>query len=77
MAIKNRTYVNHKPSAETLPHIENLRIAADSFHQLIEASVPNSRERSLAFTKLEECLMWAVKGVVLNDPNSTPEPPKG
>jgi hypothetical protein len=31
----------------------------------IEANVPSSREASLAKTKVEEAVMWAVKGLTL------------
>jgi hypothetical protein len=42
-------------------------------HDLILMEAPESRERSVAFTKLEELAMWAIKSVVVNDPESTPE----
>lgn len=31
--------------------------------ELIEVNLPNSREKSLALTKLEECFMWIGKAV--------------
>ena len=31
--------------------------------QVIEAAVPEGREASLAITKIEEAVMWAVKGL--------------
>jgi hypothetical protein len=31
--------------------------------EFISEHVPNGREASLAKTKLEECVMWAVKGL--------------
>lgn len=31
--------------------------------QNIDAQVPDGREKSLAFTKLEEALMWSNKGI--------------
>lgn len=36
--------------------------AAAVFSEFI-SDIPPGRERSLAQTKLEECVMWAVKGV--------------
>ena len=33
---------------------------ADKF-AIVADSVPNGREKSIAFTKLEEAVMWAVK----------------
>jgi len=42
--------------------VAQLKEAGVAFHQLI-SSCPASRESSLAKTKLEESVMWAVKGV--------------
>ena len=36
----------------------------DLLDQTIQDTMPEGRERSLALTKLEECRMWAVKGIV-------------
>lgn len=74
-AALRKQYVNHTPSDKSRLQIEHLRTAADQFHSAIEATAPSCRERSLALTKLEESLMWAVKGIVLNDPNATPAQP--
>ncbi len=46
--------------------IERLRADAIGLSVAIISIVPEGRERSLALTKLEEMLMWAVKGCVLN-----------
>lgn len=42
----------------------------DHAHRLaldINDLVPESREKSLAITKLEECIMWANKGIACNE----------
>lgn len=68
-----KTYVNHRPTEAKARELEAFREAADTFHTALEHLCPvPSREKSLALTKLEECVMWAVKGAVLNDPNSAP-----
>jgi hypothetical protein len=41
--------------------VDDIKYQADVFYSLINQA--NSRETSLAKTKLEECVMWAVKGV--------------
>lgn len=41
-----------------------LRIATIAYAEVIARYVPEGRAKSLAHTKLEECLMWAIKGVV-------------
>lgn len=43
-----------------------LRAQAKDLAYLVAALVPAGRERSLAMTKLEECVMWANAGVARN-----------
>lgn len=43
--------------------IRAIKTSADVLYKLIEDVVPDSRERSLALTNLEQAVMWAVKGV--------------
>lgn len=45
--------------------IIEIKTAAETLESLIKQF--QSREISLALTKLEECTMWATKGVVLHD----------
>ncbi len=56
-------FTYHPPSADQIPVYEALRKWALSYAQLIIENVPNCRERSLALTKLEECVMHANSGV--------------
>lgn len=69
-----KTYTNHKPTAAGLSRIEYLRAKVDELHTAIEEATPSSRERACALTNLETTLMWAVKAIVLNDPESKPDP---
>lgn len=69
-----KLFAYHKPSPESLDRITKLRQAYTQLHDAIEENMPsNSREKSLAITNLEVSAMWAVKAVVLNDPNSEAE----
>lgn len=68
-----KTYAYHKPSSEGLTRIKTLREAFSSLHNLVTETSPNTRERSVAITKLEETAMWAIKAVVCNDPESEVE----
>lgn len=43
-----------------------LREAFKDVANLVDAHVPDSREKSLALTKLEEAVMWANAGVARN-----------
>ena len=56
---------NHKPNPETGRQIEELRSWAKSFGTAIYRECPDSRERAIAITKLEETVMWAVKSAVI------------
>lgn len=65
-----KTYAYHKPSADGLAKISELRKLFSQVHDEIERLAPASRERSVALTELETTAMWAIKAVVCNDPAS-------
>ncbi len=69
----NRTFLYHKPSDAGLEMIKNIRKGFTYLHDLLMNHVPPSRERSVALTELETSAMWAIKGIVLNDPASVAE----
>lgn len=69
-----KTYAYHKPSEAGLKMISTLRDGFSKMHDLIEATAPNSREKSVALTNLETTAMWAIKAVVCNDPSSEVAP---
>lgn len=68
-----KSYNYHKPSAAGLTTITALRRAFSTLNDLIMSSCPASRERSIAITELETSAMWAIKAVVINDPESVVE----
>lgn len=51
--------------------IEILRESSEDMGVTIARLCPESRERSLALTKLEEALMWAVKSISHQQPKET------
>lgn len=55
-----------KPTDANVPVIEATREAFKVIHAHI-LTLPESRERSVAITKLEEASMWAIKGIVFQD----------
>lgn len=65
-----KTYAYHKPSAEGIAKIQEIRQAFSDFHTQLEGILTGSRESSLVYTNLETAAMWATKSVVLNDANS-------
>lgn len=65
-----KTYAYHKPSADGVAKIQQIRQAFSDFHAQLEGILAGSRESSLVYTNLETAAMWATKSVVLNDPGS-------
>lgn len=63
--IQNRVHY-HAPSEEGKLKHERLSIAFDTIMHTIEMVVPDGREKSIVFTKLEEAKMWASAGVARN-----------
>ena len=51
-------------TSEQAENINTIKGLGNGFHDFLE-SIPAGREVSLAKTKLEEAVMWAVKGVCL------------
>ena len=60
----NFTY--HAPTEITKLKYETIRSNAKELATLISDLVPDSREKSLALTKLEEAVMWANAGIARN-----------
>ena len=62
---KNYTY--HAPKTGQPERYETIRSKAKELAVLIEKDCPDSREKSLAFTKLEEAVMWANAAIARNE----------
>ena len=60
----NFTY--HTPKEGQPEKYQSLRNQAKELAYLIDELVPNSREKSLAMTKLEEAIFWANAGIARN-----------
>lgn len=65
-----KTFAYHKPSEEGLKQINEVREAFSELALMIADYCPDSREKSIANTKIEEAAMWAIKSIVCNDPKS-------
>ena len=64
--LKNR-FTYHAPK-EGQPEIyEDIRTMALEFSDLINELCPDSREKSLAMTKLQEAVMWANASIAINE----------
>lgn len=66
--------------AGTDKHHAEMRIQFKAFAQVLDQLLPDSREKTIAFTELETASMWAHKalamGGVLLDDHQIVEPPK-
>ncbi len=59
-------FTYHAPKSGQLEKYTEIRSKAKEFAYMITQLVPDSREQSLAITKLEECVMWANAGIARN-----------
>lgn len=62
-----RTYTYHAPKADQPQRYEAIRAKAKELATLIEETCPDSREKSLAHTRLEEAVMWANASIARNE----------
>lgn len=69
----NFTY--HPPFGTQGVRYGEIRTAAKTLAYLFEFHCPNSRERSLAMTKLEESVMWANAAIARNEEKTEAEDP--
>jgi hypothetical protein len=60
-----RSLTNITPTAGQVDRIEQLRDKAKMLGTAMIQSCPDSRERSLGLTHLEDAVMWAVKSIVV------------
>ena len=60
-------FTYHAPKETQPQRYEELRAKAKEFAELILLSCPNSRERSLAITKVEEAVFWANAAIARNE----------
>ena len=59
-------FTYHPPKGGQPVMYQAIREKAKELAYLIDELVPDSREKSLAMTKLEECSMWANAGIARN-----------
>ncbi len=61
------SFTYHAPKNDQQERYVALRGCAHDLAIMLMENVPPGRERSLALTKLEECIMWANKGIACNE----------
>jgi len=57
----------HSPKSDQPKRYEELRAKVKELAILINCNVCDSREKSLALTKLEEAIFWANAGIARNE----------
>jgi len=62
-----KRFTYHAPKEGQPKKYQDIRQAAKSLAYLICEFCPDSRERSLALTKLEEAVMWANAAIARNE----------
>lgn len=61
-----RDFTYHAPTDDAIRNMQDMRIMARQLAHLIDSTVPESREKALALTNLEQVVMWANSGIVRN-----------
>jgi len=64
----NFTY--HPPFGDQVSRYQAIRDAAKKFAELILSDTPESREKSLALTNLEQAVFWANAAIARNEQES-------
>lgn len=59
----------HRPSEEGIQKIAAMRRLALEWSLSVRGLVPEGREQSIAFTKIEEALFWAIAGIARDPEN--------
>lgn len=60
-------FTYHAPKNDQPARYEAIRLMAKTMADCILSACPDSRERSLAFTKLREAVMWANASIAINE----------
>ncbi len=67
MEKRKNNFTYHLPNEKQPVRYENIREKANSFAYMLNSSCPESRELSLAMTKLEEAVFWANAAIARNE----------
>lgn len=60
-------FTYHAPKGDQPEKYENIRNAAKQFAFLLNTACPESREKSIALTKLQECVQMANASIAINE----------
>lgn len=63
----DNVFTYHKPFGNQPERYEELRAKAKELAIRITTNCPNSRERSLALSNLQQAIMWANASIAINE----------
>ncbi len=63
----NNTYTYHKPFGTQQERYEQIRAKAKELALIFYELCPTSREASLAYTNLQQAVMWANASIAINE----------
>lgn len=63
----DRIFTYHPPSGNQRERYEQLRNEALHFAQRVTELVPDSRERAVALTNIQQAVMWANAGIAVTE----------
>ena len=63
-------FTYHKPFGDQPQRYESIRAAAKALAILVIYYCPESREKSLAITNLQQAVMWANASIAINEKES-------
>jgi hypothetical protein len=64
---RQHAFAYHRPSTEVQVLMTALRVRFIDLVTWMDAAIPESRQKSLAVTALEESAMWAMKALSVTD----------
>lgn len=62
-----KVFTHHPPKGDQAGRYASIRAEAKHLAEMIINFCPESRERSIAMTKIEEAVMWANAGIARNE----------
>lgn len=68
----SKVFTYHRPSGNQAERYTRIRAAGKAFAAVVLGSCPNSRERSMAFSHIQEAVMCANAAIAVNE-NHVPE----
>jgi len=62
-----RTYQHHVPFGTQIVRYQNIRDKAKEFALMVNSQCPESREKALALTNLQQAVFWMNASIAINE----------